>query len=95
MNTAAPNQESFMTSESKPTVHYIGEAAIVADRAFLVKTQDHIPGEAYQDDMSRTSRLVAYDIRTGRIETKNTIYEPEPGRLWSLKVVGQDSHARA
>jgi hypothetical protein len=57
MNTAAPNQENLMTSESKPTIHYVGDAAIVAGRAFLVKT-------------------------------KNTIYEPEPGRPWSLSVAG-------
>lgn len=77
-----------MTSESKPTIHYVGDAAIVAGRAFLIKTKNHIPGEAHQDYMSRTSGLVAWDIRTGRIETKNTIYEPEPGCPWSLNVVG-------
>jgi hypothetical protein len=88
MNTAAPNQENLMTSEFKPTIHYVGDAAIVAGRAFLVKAKNHIPGEAHQDDMSRTSGLVAWDIRTGHIETKNTIYEPELGRPWSLSVAG-------
>lgn len=66
---------------SKPTVHYRGEAHIVLNRAFLqpVDHRNHLDGhDVSNTKTARTSTVVAHDPDTGRIETKNTIYIPEP-----------------
>lgn len=60
---------------NKPTVRYEGEAFVsrVGGSAF-VKAVDHPSFPA--GSLVTTSAVVAHDPKTGRIETRNTVYMP-------------------
>lgn len=65
---------------SKPTVRYRGTALPFRDAALLspVDHPNHIEGHAVSNSRDvRTSKVLVWDIATGRIETSNTVYLPE------------------
>ena len=68
----------------KPTVHYRGDALVVTDSAdsvaylLALDHPNHITGHDVRNpEYVRTSAVLSHDPKTGRIETKNTIYTPE------------------
>ena len=69
----------------KPTVHYRGSARVVMTFGnesvaylFALDHPNHVPGQDVRNpETVRTSAVLSHDIKTGRIETRNTIYMPE------------------
>jgi hypothetical protein len=63
---------------NKPVVAYT-EATVVSAICFLkpVDHPNHLEGHSVSNErIVRTSAVVASDLTTGRIETRNTIYMP-------------------
>ena len=72
---------------NKPIVRYRGAAQFIlywgdyeGERAVLtpIDHTNHVDGQDVTNDkLAITSRVIAKDLETGRIETNNTIYLPE------------------
>lgn len=66
---------------NKPIVHYRGKAQPWHSNTallFPIDHPNHKPGHSISNNhIARTSSIVEWDRKTGRIETLNTIYVPE------------------
>lgn len=67
--------------DTKPTVHYVGDAVIMDSyagriaRLFPIDHPNHHPNHDISNgEVAFTSPVVAHNLETGRIETRNTIY---------------------
>lgn len=69
-----------MSQDKKPVVRYRGEAMVIHGHAFLLPVDhpNHLEGQYVSNEATvRTSQVIDHDPKTGRIETKNTIYVPD------------------
>jgi hypothetical protein len=61
----------------KKVVHYVGKPVVQENGHALVCPVDHPDSESVSNmNVARTSRVVHYDEKSGRLETQNTIYIP-------------------
>jgi len=78
-----------MENKAKPVVFYTETNPIIVGQSAFIRVHNHYLKPLDDDAPARTSTVLAYDIITGEIETKNTIYQVRS----QLKSINKSDHA--